>query len=89
MDDWFSVGTGPPKAVPCSATLHQNLISITIPLLDHEGKCEHLEVIAKASDEGPGYTNVEYKGGKIDESEADRDLVSLVRKVLEQRTKQS
>lgn len=85
-DDWFS---GPPKAVPCSATLHQNSISITIPLLDHEGKCEHLEIIAKASDEGPGYTNVEYKGGKIDESEADRDLVSLVRKVLEQRTKQS
>ncbi|OWZ62414.1 hypothetical protein AYX15_05454 [Cryptococcus neoformans] len=85
-DDWFS---GPPKAVPCSVTLHQNSISIAIPLLDHEGKCEQLDVIAKASDEGPGYTNVEYKGGKIDEAEGDRDLVSLVRKVLERRTRQS
>lgn len=85
-DDWFS---GPPKAVPCSVTLHQNSISIAIPLLDHVGKCEQLDVIAKASDEGPGYTNVEYKGGKIDEAEGDRDLVSLVRKVLERRTRQS
>lgn len=57
-------------------------------MLDHEGKCEQLDVIAKASDEGPGYTNVEYKGGKIDEAEGDRDLVSLVRKVLE-RSRQS
>ncbi|KAE8541855.1 hypothetical protein D1P53_002029 [Cryptococcus gattii VGV] len=85
-DDWFSA---PPKAVPCSVTLHQNSISIAIPLLDHEGKCEQLNVIAKANDEGPKYVTVEYEGGKIDEAEGGRNLVSLIRKVLEQRTKQS
>ncbi|OXC60692.1 hypothetical protein AYX13_07077 [Cryptococcus neoformans] len=62
---------------------------IAIPLLDHEGKCEQLNVIAKASDEGPEYATVEYEGGKIDKAEGGRNLVSLIRKVLEQRTKQS